>query len=134
MASSWSLAWSDCALVTKHVEFAGTHMGKVLVQCGQSEEARAAAKSGIVGRPIVLPRSNVPEDMAAPQEDAPAGEESKSHEGAKAESKPEVRYWASNVIPGSLPDMLALLALLISSRIYQIAIIFDVDCHASEGL
>jgi len=66
----------------------GTHMGKVLIQVGASEEARAAVQAGIPsGHTLVLPRSNVPEAVKPAEEAAPALTEGKAD---KAESKPEV--------------------------------------------
>ncbi|KAK9904717.1 hypothetical protein WJX75_001194 [Coccomyxa subellipsoidea] len=68
----------------------GTHMGKVLIQVGASEEARsAAAVAAAAGAPapaLVLPRSNVPEEVK-PVEEEP--EQASSSEGA-AEAAAEV--------------------------------------------
>ena len=65
-------------------------MGKVLIQVGASEEARAAVQAGVPsGRSLVLPRSNVPEDVKPAEEQKPATEGGKDTE-AQAESKPEV--------------------------------------------
>jgi hypothetical protein len=61
-------------------------MGKVLLQCGQSEEARAAARSGISGKLLVLPRSNVPEELKPAEEKPEAAEKADD----QAASKPEV--------------------------------------------
>ena len=67
---------------------AGTHMGKVLIQVGASEEARAAMRAGVPsGKTLVLPRSNVPEDLAPKEEQKPAKE---GKADAEKESKPEV--------------------------------------------
>ena len=66
-------------------------MGKVLIQVGASEEARsAAAVAAAAGAPapaLVLPRSNVPEEVK-PVEEEP--EQASSSEGA-AEAAAEVR-------------------------------------------
>lgn len=65
-------------------------MGKVLIQVGASEEARAAVQAGVPsGRSLVLPRSNVPEDVKPAEEQKPAAEGGEGAE-AQAESKPEV--------------------------------------------
>ena len=65
-------------------------MGKVLIQVGASEEARAAVQAGVPsGRSLVLPRSNVPEDVKPAKEQKPAAEGGVGAE-AQAESKPEV--------------------------------------------
>lgn len=65
-------------------------MGKVLIQVGASEEARAAMRAGVPsGKTLVLPRSNVPEDLA-PKEDAkPAAEGKAEKADSEKESKPE---------------------------------------------
>ncbi len=70
-------------------------MGKVLIQVGASEEARAAAETAAAtGAPapaLVLPRSNVPEEIQPVEEKEEAAEASSS-EGAAADAKaaPEV--------------------------------------------
>ena len=65
-------------------------MGKVLIQVGASEEARAAVQAGVSsGHSLVLPRSNVPEDVKPAKEQKPAAEGGEGTE-APAESKPEV--------------------------------------------
>ncbi len=61
-------------------------MGKVLIQVGASEEARAAVPSG---KTLVLPRSNVPEDLT-PKEEKPAADGKVDKANADKESKPEV--------------------------------------------
>lgn len=71
-------------------------MGKVLIQVGQSEEARvaveAAAASGAPAPQLVLPRSNVPEEIK-PIEEAPAASASEeaSSDAKTPEPTPEVR-------------------------------------------
>ena len=84
----------DCVLELKQglkapLACTGTHMGKVLIQVGASEEARAAVQAGVPsGHTLVLPpRSNVPEAVKPAEEAAPALTEG---EADKAESKPEV--------------------------------------------
>ena len=70
---------------------AGTHMGKVLIQVGASEEARAAMRAGVPsGKTLVLPRSNVPEDLAPKEEQKPAAADKAEKADAEKESKPEV--------------------------------------------
>ena len=65
-------------------------MGKVLIQVGASEEARAAMRAGVPsGKTLVLPRSNVPEDLA-PKEEQPAAEDKAEKADTEKESKPEV--------------------------------------------
>ena len=65
-------------------------MGKVLIQVGASEEARAAVAAGVpAGRALVLPRSNVPDDVRPVDEAKPAAVD--GEKAAQAESKPEVR-------------------------------------------
>ena len=65
-------------------------MGKVLIQVGASEEARAAVAAGVpAGRALVLPRSNVPDDVRPVEEAKPATAD--GEKAAEAESKPEVR-------------------------------------------
>ena len=67
-------------------------MGKVLIQVGASEEARAAMRAGVPsGKTLVLPRSNVPEDLA-PKEEKPAAD---SKADAEKDSKPEVSFTCS---------------------------------------
>ena len=66
-------------------------MGKVLIQVGASEEARAAMRAGVPsGKTLVLPRSNVPEDLAPKEEQKPAAEDKAEKADAEKESKPEV--------------------------------------------
>lgn len=75
-------------------------MGKVLIQVGASEEARAALHAGVPsGKTRVLPRSNVPEDLA-PKEEKPAAD---SKADAEKESKPEVSSSAHSLSCLSLP-------------------------------
>ena len=65
-------------------------MGKVLIQVGASEEARAAVHAGVPsGKTLVLPRSNVPEDLT-PKEEKPAADSKAEKADAEKESKPEV--------------------------------------------
>ena len=65
-------------------------MGKVLIQVGASEEARAAMHAGIPsGKILVLPRSNVPEDLTPKEEQKPAEGETEKADAEK-QSKPEV--------------------------------------------
>ena len=65
-------------------------MGKVLLQVGASEEARAAIAAGVPsGQTLVLPRSNVPDDVRPAEEAKPAAAD--GEKAAQAESKPEVR-------------------------------------------
>ncbi len=81
----WTVFSRDHAQEAFRFLAGGTHMGKVLVQVGQSEEARraaeAAAQAGAQPMPVVLPRSNVPEE-AKPLEEVEgsdkAGPDSKS--------------------------------------------------------
>lgn len=66
-------------------------MGKVLIQVGASEEARAAVQAGVPsGRTLVLPRSNVPDDVKPAEEQKPAAKEGDEKAEAGKESKPEV--------------------------------------------
>ena len=65
-------------------------MGKVLIQVGASEEARAAVAAGVPsGQTLVLPRTNVPNDVRQVEEAKPAAAD--GEKAAEAESKPEVR-------------------------------------------
>lgn len=85
-------------------------MGKVLIQVGQSEEARVAAESAAAsGAPapqLVLPRSNVPEDIK-PVEEAPAASASEeaSSDAKAAEPAHEVCIGAVAPANRSFTDM-----------------------------
>ena len=61
-------------------------MGKVLIQVGASEEARAAVKAGADTSRLVLPRSNVPVDEEALAAEAAAKAEAEAEAAAKAEA------------------------------------------------
>ncbi|CAL8464659.1 g4194 [Coccomyxa elongata] len=86
----WTVYSRDHAQEAFRFLAGGTHMGKVLIQVGQSEEARvaaeAAAASGAPAPQLVLPRSNVPEEIK-PVEEASAA--SASEEASSDAKTPE---------------------------------------------
>ena len=105
-------------------------MGKVLIQVGQSEEARvaaeAAAASGAAAPQLVLPRSNVPEDVK-PIEEAPAASASEeaSSDTTAPQPAPEVSLRRS-------PLHIAL-SVATSDENYQVLYSKQRSCAQHEG-
>lgn len=90
----WTVFSRDHAQEAFRFLAGGTHMGKVLVQVGQSEEARraaeAAAQAGSQPMPVVLPRSNVPEEAKAAEDVEDSVKAAPGSEVADKDAAPKV--------------------------------------------